>query len=62
MPTNYLVVRFQKNYACLYTSKATNLGLTSLSKAYRTSGELLPHDNDMTDKFVNFIDVDEADY
>jgi hypothetical protein len=46
----------KKNYACLYTSKATNLGLTALSKSFRTSGELLPHDNEMTDSFVDFID------
>lgn len=50
------MLALQKNYACLYTSKATNLGLTSLSKSFRTSGELLPHDNEMTDKFVSFVD------
>ncbi|KAL9191317.1 hypothetical protein ACHAXT_001023 [Thalassiosira profunda] len=47
---------FVKNYACLYTSKATNLGLASTSRAFRTSGELLPHDNLLGDKFVEFVD------
>jgi hypothetical protein len=46
---------FVKNYACLYTSKATNLGLASTSRAFRTSGELLPHDNLMTDVFSEFV-------
>ncbi|KAL7547161.1 hypothetical protein ACHAWF_010476 [Thalassiosira exigua] len=49
---------FVKNYACLYTSKATNLGLASVARAFRTSGELLPHDNLMTDKFSEFVDED----
>jgi len=47
---------FVKNYACLYTSKATNLGLASTSRAFRTSGELLPHDNLLSDQFSEFVD------
>jgi 5'-nucleotidase len=47
---------FVKNYACLYTSKATNIGLVSSSRAFRTSGELLPHDNLISDTFSEFID------
>merc|ERR1719384_251490 len=47
---------FVKNYACLYTGKATNLGLASTSRAFRTSGELLPHDNLLSDKSTEFID------
>lgn len=35
---------FVTNYACLYTAKATNLGLTSTQRVFRTSGEMLPHD------------------
>ena len=50
---------FVKNYACLYTSKATNLGLASTHRAFRTAGELLPHDNMMSDKFSQFVDDDE---
>lgn len=49
---------FVQNYACLYTSKATNLGLASASRAFRTSGELLPHDNLMADKSSKFVDAD----
>lgn len=50
---------FVKNYACLYTSKATNLGLASPSRAFRTSGELLPHDNMLKDDDTQFVDEDE---
>lgn len=35
---------YVENYACVYTSKATNLGLSSTSRSFRTSGEMLPHD------------------
>ena len=35
---------FVTNYACLYTAKATNLGLASTTRHFRTSGEALPHD------------------
>jgi len=50
---------FVQNYACLYTSKATNLGLVSPSRAFRTSGELLPHDSLMTDTYSEFVDDDK---
>jgi len=43
-----------QNYACLYTSKATNLGLTSTSRSFRTSGEMLPHDKLMYDESTVF--------
>lgn len=43
---------FVTNYACLYTAKATNLGLTSTRRAFRTSGDLLPHDKKLSDDFV----------
>jgi len=43
-----------QNYACLYTSKATNLGLTSTSRSFRTSGEILPHDKLMNDESTSF--------
>mmetsp|Transcript_23516 Transcript_23516/g.49658 ORF Transcript_23516/g.49658 Transcript_23516/m.49658 type:complete len:651 (+) Transcript_23516:166-2118(+) len=51
---------FVKNYACLYTSKATNLGLASTSRAFRTAGELLPHDNLLSDKYSQFVDEEEG--
>merc|ERR1712238_184289 len=47
---------FVKNYACLYTSKACNLGLPLPSRVFRTSGELLPHDNTLSDQSTDFID------
>lgn len=50
---------FVKNYACLYTSKATNLGLASAARAFRTSGELLPHDNILSRKSSVFMDDDD---
>jgi len=40
---------YVNNYACLYTSKATNLGLASTERSFRTSLEILPHDRLLTD-------------
>jgi len=40
---------FVTNYACLYTAKATNLGLSSTTRSFRTSGEALPHDKLLVD-------------
>jgi 5'-nucleotidase len=50
---------YVENYACLYTSKATNLGLSSVSKSYRTSGEMLPHDKLLVDPTTVYCDVNE---
>lgn len=41
--------RFAKqitDYACLYTSRASNLGAVSPTKPYRTTRDMLPHDLD----------------
>lgn len=35
---------YVENYACLYTSRASNLGLTSKMRSFRTTMEMLPHD------------------
>jgi len=35
---------YVQNYACIYMSKASNLGLISMERSLRTSGEMLPHD------------------
>lgn len=35
---------YTTNYSCLYTSKASNLGLASTERSYRTGGERSPHD------------------
>jgi len=50
---------FVQNYACLYTAKATNLGLASVSRSFRTSGEMLPHDN-LLAMGAEFIEVDDS--
>ena len=47
---------FVQNYACLYTAKATNLGLASTSRSFRTSGDWLAHDKILADDMTNFID------
>lgn len=36
---------YVENYACLYTSRATNLGLASTWRSFRTNVEMLPHDS-----------------
>jgi len=35
---------FVQNYSCLYTSRASNLGLVSTKKSFRTLMESVPHD------------------
>lgn len=35
---------YVENYACLYTSRASNLGLTTKMRSFRTTMEMLPHD------------------
>uniref|UniRef100_A0A7S4UXX4 Uncharacterized protein n=1 Tax=Ditylum brightwellii TaxID=49249 RepID=A0A7S4UXX4_9STRA len=45
---------FVQNYACLYTSKATNLGLSSINRSFRTGGEMLPHDRLLADADSEF--------
>jgi len=45
---------FVSNYACLYTAKATNLGLTSTQKTFRTSSQMLPHDSLLFDDDTAF--------
>jgi hypothetical protein len=40
---------FVENYACLYTSRASNLGLVSKNKSFRTPMEMLPSDKMVSD-------------
>jgi len=47
---------FVTNYACLYTSKATNLGLASTTRSFRTTGEALPHGKLLADPMSDFLD------
>ena len=47
---------YVQNYACLYTSRATNLGLVSTSRSFRTGLEMLPHDRLLDDPRSEFVD------
>eukprot|EP00586_Coscinodiscus_wailesii_P012197 CAMPEP_0172500614 /NCGR_PEP_ID=MMETSP1066-20121228/140821_1 /TAXON_ID=671091 /ORGANISM="Coscinodiscus wailesii, Strain CCMP2513" /LENGTH=647 /DNA_ID=CAMNT_0013274943 /DNA_START=133 /DNA_END=2076 /DNA_ORIENTATION=- len=49
---------YVQNYACVYTSKATNLGLVSTNRSFRTSGEMLPHDKILADPTSYFTKSD----
>jgi hypothetical protein len=49
---------FVENYACLYTSKATNLGLASTARSFRTMSEMLPHDKLASDRGTEFKQFD----
>jgi hypothetical protein len=35
---------YVENYACLYSSRASNLGLSSKKRSFRTTMEMIPHD------------------
>lgn len=55
---------YVQNYACLYTSRASNLGLASSERGFRSMMELLPHDRMLADTESEFADVfpwDEAE-
>jgi len=45
---------FVQNYACLYTAKATNFALTSTTRSFRTSGDMLAHDKLLADEYSHF--------
>jgi 5'-nucleotidase len=49
---------YVENYACLYTSRATNLGLASTEKSFRTTMEMLPHDKVLSDPQSQLDDDD----
>jgi 5'-nucleotidase len=49
---------YVQNYACLYTARATNLGLSYTSRSFRTSSEMLPHDKSIADSHSSFIEYD----
>lgn len=40
---------YVENYACLYTSRASNMGLMSNKRAFRTNMEMVPHNNILDD-------------
>jgi 5'-nucleotidase len=47
---------YVQNYACLYTSRATNLGLASTARSFRTSLEILPHDRLLASPSTEFVE------
>jgi 5'-nucleotidase len=49
---------YVQNYACLYTARATNLGLVSscTQHSFRTSIEILPHDRLLLGEGIDFAD------
>ena len=49
---------FVQNYACLYTARATNLGLASTARSFRTSSEMLPHDKLLGDSNTKLLEYD----
>jgi len=49
---------YVQNYACLYTSRATNLGLAFQSRSFRTTSEMLPHDRLIADVTTEFEEFD----
>lgn len=49
---------FVQNYACLYTSRATNLGLSFTNRSFRTISEMLPHDKMIADAGTEFVEFD----
>jgi HAD superfamily 5'-nucleotidase-like hydrolase len=49
---------FVQNYACLYTARATNLGLASTARSFRTTSEMLPHDKLLGDSNTELLEYD----
>ena len=49
---------YVENYACLYTARATNLGLASNERSFRTSMERLPHDKLLAGKYSILDETD----
>lgn len=51
---------YVENYACLYTAKASNLGVrSSPERAFRTSAEMLPHDKIISDRTTVLEEFDD---
>ncbi len=49
---------FVQNYSCLYTSRASNLGLVSTKKSFRTVMESVPNDRLVFDSQTTLDDTD----
>jgi len=52
---------FVQNYSCLYTSRASNLGLVSTKKSFRTVMESVPNDRLIFDPQTTLDDTDPWD-
>jgi 5'-nucleotidase len=49
---------YVQNYACVYTSRASNLGLCSTSRSFRTNLDVLPHDKLLSEPHAEYKDHD----
>lgn len=49
---------YVENYACLYTSRASNMGLSSAKRSYRTTMDIVPHDKLLAASNTKFDDTD----
>lgn len=50
---------YVENYACLYTSSASNMGLSSPTRVFRTTMDMVPHDRLLAQKGSKFDDTDQ---
>jgi len=49
---------YVENYACLYTSRASNMGLSSAKRSFRTTMNIVPHDRLLAAPNTKFDDTD----
>ena len=49
---------YVENYACLYTSRASNMGLSSAKRSFRTTMDSVPHDRLLAAPDTKFDDTD----
>mmetsp|Transcript_2264 Transcript_2264/g.5121 ORF Transcript_2264/g.5121 Transcript_2264/m.5121 type:complete len:604 (-) Transcript_2264:1115-2926(-) len=48
---------YVENYACLYTSRASNIGLSSSKRSFRTTMDIVPHDRLLAASNTKFDDT-----
>lgn len=48
---------YVENYACLYTSRASNMGLSSAKRSFRTTMDIVPHDRLLAAENAKFDDT-----
>lgn len=49
---------YVQNYACVYTTRATNLGLFSADRSFRTSLETITHEQILDEPYATFVNYD----